>query len=186
MGKIIGNPVTSGFSGKFGDDLVFKQIGNRTFFARKGVTKDKPTLAQNGARTQFAQASYYASHTLYYPEETERYSIMARLNNLKSAQAAAVKDYMTKPEIKGLNYKKYRGKVHDAIFIEPQMLLKIDKIEVTIIRADGTVLESGSAEKDHLNWKYSAKAVNDQVEGSTIDVVAYDRFGKSSRVTTHI
>lgn len=187
MGKIVNNVVTAGFSGKFGDDLVFKRIGNRTFFARKGVYKDKPTPGQNGAREQFAQASYYASHTLnYYPEETERYSIMARLNNLKSAQAAAVKDYMTRPEIERLDVKKYKGKVGDAILIVPRLLLKIERVEVTLLRADGTELESGSAIKHNLDWKYIAKAFNDEVKGSTISVVAYDRLEKSSKITLHL
>jgi hypothetical protein len=37
MGAIVDNPITSSFSGRLSEDVVFRQIGNKAFFARKGV-----------------------------------------------------------------------------------------------------------------------------------------------------
>jgi hypothetical protein len=186
MGRIVNNDVTSGFSGKFGDQIIFRQIGNRTFFSRKGVKTSQSTAAQRDARDLLSSASVYASEALKNPEHTEWYSIMAKVNGFKSARTAAVKDYIAKPEIERVNLKNYRGQTGDVIHIQPKMLLKIERIEVTITRADGTQVESGSAIKNNFSWTYQASVANDEVAGSSVYIVAYDRLGKSCRVTTHL
>src|SRR5688500_7242030 len=98
MGKIVGNHITSSFSGQLSEDLVFRQIGNKAFFARKGVNTKPPTAAQRGNRDLFTTAQLYAATTLEQPQYSEWYSIVAKVNGLRSAQIAAVKDYMSKPE----------------------------------------------------------------------------------------
>jgi hypothetical protein len=178
MGKIVNNSITSSFSGKFGDDLIFRQIGNRAFFAKKGISTKPPTQAQSHSRQFFAEAQNYATHVLEDPESSEWYSIMAKLNDLRSAQLAAVKDYMSKPEIETINTKNYRGNIGDVIYIKPKMLLKIAKIEITIHAPDGSIVESGLAVKTEFSWKYRATVVNALAEGSRIAFVAYDRLGK--------
>jgi hypothetical protein len=186
MGKIANNRITSSFSGQLGDDVVFRQVGNKTFFARKGVNSKPPTPAQTGNRNLFASAQNYASQILEKPKYSEWYSIVAKVNGLRSAQIAAVKDFMSKPEIDSINTKSYRGAVGDVIHVKPKMLLKIEKMTVTIYSGDGSLLESGEATKSELNWKYHATASNAQIEGSRVAVVAYDRFKKSCTVVQHL
>ena len=99
MGKVVNNQLTSTFSGKFGDDIIFRRIGNSTFFARKGVSKKPPTPAQKGRRHLFAEAHYYVSLMLEDPEQHPWYSIIAKVNCMRNAHAAAMKDFMSKPEI---------------------------------------------------------------------------------------
>jgi hypothetical protein len=179
MGKIVGNHITSSFSGQLSEDLVFRQIGNKAFFARKGVNTKPPTAAQRGNRDLFATAQLYAATTLEQPQYSEWYSIVAKVNGLRSAQIAAVKDYMSKPEIESISTRSYRGTVGDVIHMKPKMLLKIEKIQVTLYGADGALLESGEAIKSELNWKYHVSVFNAQPEGSRVVVVAYDRLEKS-------
>jgi hypothetical protein len=186
MGKIVNNIVTSSFSGQLGEDLVFRQVGNKAFFAKKGVNAKPPTAAQRGNRHLFAIAQNYASGILEQPKYSEWYSIVAKVNGLRSAQIAAVKDFMSKPEIDSINGKSYRGIVGDVIHIKPKMLLKIEKMTVTIYSGDGALLESGEATKNELNWKYDATVSNAQIEGSRVVVVAYDRLEKSCTVVQYL
>ena len=182
MAKIVNNPLTSTFSGQVGDDIIFRRIGNRTFVAKKGVNTKLATPAQRGRRDLFATAQFYASQMMENPEYSEWYSIVAKVNGMRNAQGAAVKDYMSKPEIDNVNTKGYKGNIGDVIHIKPKMLLKIKRIEITIHRADGTELESGLAIKSELNWKYVATRSNHQVEGSRVAMIAYDSMGKSCTV----
>jgi hypothetical protein len=186
MGKINSNNIVSSFSGKLGDELVFRQIGNRTFFSKKGINTKAPSAAQNENRQQFAEAQYYAYKVLQDPTQSEWYSIVAKINGLRNAQLAVIKDYRTKPEIETLDTKSYKGNIGDVIHIKPKMLLKIEKIEITIYAPDGSILESGLAVKTELKWKYHATVFNADVEGSRVVAVTYDRLGKSCRVVSYL
>jgi hypothetical protein len=186
MGKIVDNSITSSFSGQYSEDVVFRQIGNKAFFARKGVNTKPPTAAQRGNRHLFTTAQHYAAQMLERPQYSEWYSIVAKVNGLRSAQIAAVKDFMSKPEIESINTRSYRGTVGDVILIKPKMLLKIEKINVTLYRADGTLLESGEATKSEFNWKYQASVFNAKPEGSRVVVVAYDRLEKSCTIIQYL
>lgn len=185
MGKIKDNKITRSFSGQYGD-LVFRRVGNQTFFARKGVNTKPPSPAQRERRSLFAEAQNYAAQVLEEPGYSEWYSIVAKVNGLRSAQIAAVKDYMSRPEIESVITKGYQGNPGDVIHIRPKMLLKIEKMEVTIYHSGRSVLESGPAIKHELNWKYHATVHNPGIEASQVVVVAYDRLGKSCTAVGHL
>ena len=114
MGKIVNNPLTSTFSGQVGDDIIFRRIGNRTFVAKKGVNTKPATPAQRGGRDLFATAQFYASEMLENPEKNQWYSIGAKVNGMRNVQGAAVKDFMSKPEIDTINTKGY-GNLGDVL-----------------------------------------------------------------------
>lgn len=179
MGKIINNAITGSFSGKFGDDLVFRRLGNRTIFARKGRNQKPSTVAQTNNRHRFAEAQIYTRQLLEQPDQSERYAVMAQLNGYYSAQIAAVKDYMCLPEIEGINIKKGKAGAGDVILIKPKIYLKIVRLDITLYNTDSTVLESGPAVKTGLNWKYNTTTPVEQLKGTRLEVVTYDRFNKS-------
>ena len=143
MAKIVNNPLTSTFSGQVGDDIIFRRIGNRTFVAKKGINTKPATPAQRGRRNLFTHAQLYASQMLENPEKNQWYSIVAKVNGMRNAQLAAVKDFMSKPEIDTTNTKGNTDNLGDVIHIKPKMLLKITRIEVTLYRAGGVAFESG-------------------------------------------
>jgi hypothetical protein len=186
MAKIVNNTLTSTFSGQVGDDIIFRRIGNRTFVMKKGVNTKPATPAQRGRRNLFTEAQFYASGMLENPEKNQWYSIVAKVNGIRNAQLAAVKDFMSKPEIDTINTKGYTGNIGAVMYIIPKMLLKITRIEVTLYRADGVVLESGLAVKHELHWKYVTTVFNQSVEGSKMAIVAHDSLEKSCTVIKHL
>jgi hypothetical protein len=180
MGKIKNNVVTKGFSGKFGDDLVFRQVDNKTIFAKRTLTASKPTARQTQVRNKFIEATNYASGAIDNPQASVAYSQMAELQRLKSAYLAAMADFLSEPEISSVFTASYKGQVGDVINIIPKSAYKITEINVRILKADGSVLETGNAMANNARWKYTAKVVNPQPVGSKLVLIAHDRQGKQS------
>ncbi len=177
MGKIKNNVVTKGFSGQFGDELVFRQLDKKTIFARKGISTKAPTAGQVNTRNKFTDAAYFATAALDNPISMEDYTQMAQLQGLKSAYVAALTDYLTAPEIGKVYTALYKGKVGDMINISSKSPFKITEIDVTILAPNGTVLESGKAEQNLLRYRYVATVANPTVTGTKIVLKARDRQG---------
>lgn len=180
MGKIKNNVVTRGFSGKFGDDLVFRQLDNQTVFSRHTPITKGPSQQQSAVRSKFTQASMFASAAIDNPQASQEYKLMAELQGLKSAYLAALTDYLTLPEIGGIFTEAYTGQVGDLFSITDKVPYKIKEIDVTIVGANGSVVESGKATPNQLKWRYAATVANPQVKGSKIVLVTRDRRGKES------
>jgi hypothetical protein len=180
MGKVKNNLATQGFSGKLGEDIVFRQINGKTFFAKRGVISSPPSSRQLEMRDKFTEASLFASGEMAKPQAYQDYKIMATLQGLRSAYLAAVTDYLTLPEIGGLNTAAYRGQTGDLISITSMVPHKVIEIEVRILSPDGTMLESGMATVREPKWKYTTKVENPQVKGSRVVVIARDRLGRQS------
>ncbi len=180
MGKVKNNLVTQGFSGKFGEDITFRQIGGKTFFARRGVSSVPPSARQLEMRNKFSQASMYASQALSNPQVNQHYQLMAKFQGLRSAYLAACADFLTPPEIGGLNTSAYHGKTGDLVTITSLTPYKITEIEIQILTPNGTLLESGKAVVREPKWRYMAKVDNTQVQGSRLIVTARDRQGRTS------
>jgi len=180
MGKIKNNVVTKGFSGKLGDDIVFRQVDNQTIFAKRTLVTTQPTAGQIAARARFTQASLFASTAIDNPQASQEYKLMAELQGFKTAYLAALTDYLTLPEIGSVFTDAYQGNVGDLINIKGKTAYKIKELHVSILRADGSVLESGNAVPNQLKWRYSATVANAQVKGSKLILLARDRRGKES------
>lgn len=183
MGKIKNNVVTKGFSGKFGDDLVFRQVDDRTIFAKRALLTGAPTEKQTAVRDRFTEASLFASAAIDNPEANKEYKAMAEQQGLKSAYVAAMTDYLTEPEIGGVFTNAYKGNVGDLLNIKPVAPYKITEIEVSIELADGSVLEAGKALANESKFRYTATVANPQVKGSKLVLLARDRQGKESTLT---
>jgi hypothetical protein len=181
MGKIKNNVVTKGFSGKFGDEVVFRQIDGKTFFAKRGLKPSGSTEGQIETRNRFTQASFFASAAIDNPQAYVDYQAMAKLQGLKSAYAAALTDFLTLPEIASVFTAAYKGVVGDLISIKPKVNYKIVRVEVSIRDANGNVIESGSAVPSGTKWRYTITVANANVKGSRLLVTAHDR---QQRVST--
>src|SRR4051812_24538534 len=184
MGKIKNNIVTKGFSGKFGDELVFRQVDQKTVFARKSVSTKAPTVGQVDVRNKFTDAAYYASAAVDNPVMLDDYTQMAALQELKTPYLAAVTDFLTQPEIGKVVTVMYAGKVGDMINIVSKTPYKIIDVDVTILAADTTVIETGKAQQNFLKFRYTATVANALITGCTVVVTAKDRLGKL--VTTQV
>jgi hypothetical protein len=180
MGKIKNNVATRGFSGKLGEDITFRQVDGKTIFAKRTLTEVAPSARQKEVRLKFAEASQFASAAIENPQAGHEYKIMAELQGFKSAYVAALTDYLSLPEIGGVFTNSYQGRIGDMITITSKVPYKITEINVSILQADGTVLESGKAVASELKWRYLATVPNPQVKGSKLVLVARDRHGKET------
>ncbi|HYF71147.1 MAG TPA: hypothetical protein VD884_23630 [Ohtaekwangia sp.] len=180
MGKIRNNAATRGFSGKLGDDIVFRQVDNKTVFSKRNEIVAPPTARQTQIRAKFTEAAVFASGAMGNPNALLEYQQMAELQKLKSAYVAAITDYLTMPEIAGVYVVYYKGRIGDQINITPKLAMKVVEIDVTILDANGAVIEAGSAVPQGLKWNYIATAANANLPGTVIQVTAKDRVGKVS------
>ena len=178
MGKIKKNVITKGFSGKYNDELVFRQVDGETVFARVGEVTAEPSDLQKEVRNKFNEAANFANAAIENPQAGQEYKIMAVAQGLKSAYVAAVTDYLTRPEIASVFTNSYKGQVGNVINITSRYAYKITGIDVTILKADGTPLESGVATAKELKWLYTTTVANPQVAGSKLVLKSRDRQGK--------
>jgi len=180
MGKIKNNVVTRGFSGKFGEDLVFRQVDNRTIFAKRTVSTQPPTARQVEVQSRFTEASLFASAAIDNQQAFTDYQLMAKQQGLKSAYVAALMDFLTYPEIGSIFTAAYTGTIGDVINIKPKITHKVIGIDVKIVSADGAEIESGAATLNGLKWHYVATKANANVKGSKFVLVARDRQKKKT------
>ena len=97
MGQVKENLLTKGFSGRIGDEIVFRQVGNRTTFAKRPRKRNSVTTNQAAQQAQFKKAVYYSKSVLLDPALREEYQNLANEANLKSAYTAVVTDYLKQP-----------------------------------------------------------------------------------------
>ena len=178
MGKIKNNVATRGFSGKLGEDIVFRQVDGKTTFAKRTLSNAAPSERQMEVRTRFTEAALMAATELENPELYDEYKQLSKSQGFKTAYMAAVSDILTRPEIGSLYTLSYKGKVGNLITMRPRIPYKIKSIDVRILAADGTLLESGPALVRESKWRYAATVANPQVAGSRLVLVARDRLEK--------
>jgi hypothetical protein len=180
MGQVKENLLTKGFSGRIGDEIVFRQIGGRTMFAKRPRKRDTFTPGQAAHRAQFQKAVFYSKSVLQDPAVRAEYVAVAKEANLKSAYTAVVTDYLKEPKIASVFTDNYKGAAGEVIFIAPVDVFKIKQVSVTIIRADGSVIETGAAVREDQNWSYVTKQPNPSIAGTKFVIKASDRPGKQT------
>lgn len=180
MGKIKKNVITKGFSGKYSDDLVFRQVDDQTVFARKSENNAEPSERQREVRDRFTEASIYASGAIDNPQAGPEYEQLAKNQGLKSAYLAALTDFLTEPEITSVFTKAYNGTVGSTINMTSRYPYKITGIDVSIVNADGSVLEAGAALQRASKWRYTTTMANAQIAGTRIVLKSRDRVGNES------
>lgn len=179
MGKVKENLLTKGFSGKIGDEIVFRQVGNRTLFAKRPRRRIGSTSTPQ--RDLFAKAVVFAKTMLLDPAIRADYQNRAKLAGLASAYSAAVTDYLKAPKINSIDTDYYKGAVGDVIWIIALDDFKLQSMTITLQRADGSVIESGLAILEEGRWKYVATQANAEA-GIKIIAVATDRPGKEAHL----
>jgi hypothetical protein len=185
MGSVNENLLTKGFSGKVGNEIVFRQVKTRTGELRTQVSKrprKRELLSPKEVAQQavFKQAATYAKTKLLYPDIKADYAARAKQAGLKSAYVAAITDFLKAPSITLIDTDYYKGVVGDVIWVIVLDDFKIQKATVTLQRADGTVIESGDAVLDAGKWKYVITQVNAAVPGTKVIATVIDRPGKQA------
>lgn len=179
MAQVKDNIVTEGFSGKIGNKLVFRQLGNRTIATKRPRRSEVVSEQQAAHQQRFRKAAAYARLKMQDPAAKAEYEILARQYELTSAFAAAVGDYLTPPEIDTIDTSKYSGGAGDVILITSPNNQKIASLRVSIVLPGGEVLEEGPAVISPLDasWKYVATVANAIATGIVVKALATDRPG---------
>lgn len=94
MGIVKENLATRGFSGGLGDEFVYRQIKNRTHFAKRARKRSVVTRNQEAARKRFLDGVYYAKAVLMDPAIREDYATRAKEGGISSAYQEALQDFL--------------------------------------------------------------------------------------------
>lgn len=185
MGIVDENLLTKGFRGRIGDEIVFRQVKTRTGefttrFSKRPRKKAEVTAGEVAQRSVFRAATTYARTKLLYPDIKADYEARAKMAGLKSAYLAAMTDYLKKPSITTIDTEYYHGVVSDVIWLISLDDFKIQKMTVTLQRADGSEIETGDAVLDAGRWKYVITQANAVVAGTKVIARATDRPGKEA------
>lgn len=177
MAHVKNNDLTEGISGRVGNKLVFRQLGNRTIISKKARVSTVRTEKQEAHRQRFQQAARYAKAKMMDPVIKAEYELIARGKENTTPFAVAVGDYLKLPTVDKINYASYKGNVGDVISIQVNDNIKVTAVTVTLTAPDGTTIETGHATltKGDVDWIYKAQSPNASVAGTIIKVVATDR-----------
>ena len=178
MAKVAKNLVLHGASGKLGDMLVIRQQGGQTILSvAPGPSKTEPSEAQKLQRSRFQQAVIYAKAQMADPDSKAEYGEKAKGN--KTAYNVAVADFFAAPNIDEIDVANYTGSLGDTIRVRATDDFKVTQVKVTIINADGSLVEEGDAvlQPNDLDWVYTATAENSSLDGDRILVQAMDQPG---------
>lgn len=180
MAKIKENLLTKGFSGKVGNEMVFRQVDGETLVTKRRAKRGLLTPKEQVVKDRFMDSVFYAKSALPNPSTREFYESAKKSFKARSAYAAAVSDYLTSPKLVRANVENYKGNEGNAIYVIAENNFKIREMTLQILRADGTLVESGPATPGDDAWYYHAKVDNTTFAGGKIIVTAKDRPGKTA------
>jgi hypothetical protein len=168
------NFMTKGLSGKYDENVVFRQWKGRTIFAHPPTKNEKMTERQMLRCQLFLEAVDYASLALKDPELKEAYRKMAPLGS--TAYNMAVADYLTLPRVEKIDTGGYSGVPGDLITIVADDKYKVKSVAVKIVLANNTLVEEGEAVQvtGGRLWIYTATEANPDITGTVITATASD------------
>ena len=182
MAKIKDNLAMQGISGKLGNQVVYRRVGDKIIVVAKPRRKPTthPTLISQNNR--FRLASTYAKNALQDPSLKEDYTAEAKKRRNVSAYNMAMTDYLRAPKITHIDHSGYTGSATgEKIMIEAGDAFKVVAVKVRIEDHDGTLVEEGSATLVQGKWVYTTTVTNTSLTGDKIIVTATDRPGNNSK-----
>jgi hypothetical protein len=187
MARTKTNIITREFSGKLGDQVVFRQLDGMTVLANiPARRKTKPTGRQAETCDRFSMAINYARNIVKDPEMKAAYK--ARAGKRVSANNMAIRDFLSPPVVKEIDTSAYQGLSGQKIRISATDDFKVKLVTVTITDTEGKKLESGSCAVglSGFSWYYTAQT---DLAGSLpliITAMAWDIPGNTGSMTKEV
>ncbi|MBL6950599.1 MAG: hypothetical protein ISR57_08155 [Bacteroidales bacterium] len=126
------NALTKNYSGKFGNQFVFRIRNGKSIMAALPVRiSDSATEAQQAVRRRFANASHYAKQILLDPVMLSAYTEKAV--DGKSPYLVAMTDYLRNPWIDEIDIDGYNGNAGEIIRVQAGDDFKVTEVSVKII-----------------------------------------------------
>ena len=139
---------------------------------RPDCSKVVKTEAQKANMKRFAAATIYGKKVLNDPKLREKYK--KKKKKYQSTWNAAISDFMTKPKVKAIDLKGYRGLPGNEIRISARNRFKFEAVIVTILNILGQVIEIGPAvarpSSEGMEWGYKAAVMNPSYKGCRVVV----------------
>ncbi|WP_276373606.1 hypothetical protein [Chryseolinea sp. H1M3-3] len=178
MAIIENNILLHGISGKLGN-VVFRQLNGKTIMCLPPQRRAAPTAIQKEQRERFRLATMYAKMALDDPDLKYMYEKAAKKLKSTSAYAAAVADYLKRPEIEEITTGVDTGSKEAFIFITSASKGKNLSVCVTIFSANGKVIEAGYVNCDGFqrDFKYVVQRANSLSVGNLVEVKVTDMPG---------
>lgn len=182
MAVVLKNLVTKGLSGKLGDTIVFRKVGDKTIVATVPTTSKEPTEAQKAQRERFQMAVLYAKSQMDDPDAKAAYEAEAKGSGQPNAYNIAVADFFHAPDIEEVDLENYLGNIGDTIRVRAIDDFKVVEVQVEIYNADGTLVEKGAAvqQANGLDWVYTATVKNDDLYSDKVVIKVSDMPGNIS------
>lgn len=175
MAESKNNVIVHGFTGKFGDLLVFRQVAGKTIASKApAAPQGEPSEKQLAVRARFQQAVLYGRAVLADPATKKTYADAAP--NGQSAYNVAVADFFQAPDIAEIDVSGYTGQPGQVIKIKVTDDFKVKTVKLTIQNEDGSLVEEGDAVQlgNSADWTYTATAPNANLTMDKITVTATD------------
>ena len=183
MSKIKDNIITTGLSGKLGEQVIFRYWSGKTFLAKAPVANRRLIKSEiyERSKNRFREANEYAKSVMDNPELKQIYKnkCKERLN----AYTRAVQDYLIAPSIEAIDLSNYTGEPDSFIRIHATDDFEVNRVQVRIEDVNGRRIETGFArqESDAYWWKFIVTERNPYHKGGKVIVSASDLPGNETR-----
>jgi len=175
MTKTRDNSLTMNYSGKYGNQFVYRTREDMSILAKKPKkSKNPPTVSQSETRVRFQEATIWAKKALQDPDILAVYA--ARAKGMKTPYILAVTNHMHPPVVKEIITEEYTGEIGSAIGVKVLNNFYINGVMVKITDASGTLVEQGPCTLDPFGviWGYTATKEITNLTGVVITAVAKD------------
>ena len=169
------NVLTKTYSGKFGDQMVYRNRDGMSIMA-KPPKKNLKNVAntQLAQRRRFKKACRWAKNALLDADTLAEYKAVAR--GMKTPYNMAVTNYLRPPEVSGIIVSEYFGEVGNKINVLAYDDFKLKSVTVIITDATGALIERGPCQEDLSAdcWVYTATVAVSDLTGVVICARATD------------
>jgi len=179
------NVITKNYSGKFGEQVVFRnRYGKSIMAAPPKRSSTEPTEGQLNARKKFLLASRYAKNILQDPDKLAAYT--AKAYDGRSPYVVALTDYLKPPFVNQIITIGYTGNPGDKISVEAGDDFALTQVMVKIIDPSGTdLIEQGVCTFIQATglYEYTATAAAGALPGVTVTAIATDTPGHTTTLS---
>jgi hypothetical protein len=181
------NLITLGFSGKLGNQVIFRNINGQTVMSNFPGRKHKKAVGKQVETChRFREASQYAKAVLKNPEMLAAYRAKAKTG--QTAYNVAVADYLTSPVVTGIDTSTYHGHAGDKITVSAKDNFRVKEVIVMIMGPVGEKLEQGACIPgvSEVHWHYTAQTNMENTSGLTARAFVKDYPGNTAELSVLI
>jgi len=182
MSKVKDNIVTTGLSGKLGNQIVFRQWCGATFLAKAPVTNRSliNSEAYEKCKLRFKEATGYAKRVMNDLALKQAYKKRAKAR--QTAYARAVQDFFSAPVIQEIDLSNYTGEANSFIRVYATDDFRVNEVEVRIENEQSQEVATGLAiqEENADWWKFIVSEAHVFPTGGKVIATAYDLPGNET------